>query len=331
MEIATQYASVISGSHLSRREALTSYIQYILPKHRYQPRLLSMTKQQCDKVMTVLLKALLPKLHVNRNTARSIIYGPESLGGLALPDIYTLQGSDYLQLFLGNLRIQDRTANLIHINLTYLQLLAGVGLFFLNPPFKNFLWIESGWISSLWEFISQVGIQLVYPLQWLPSLPRRQDAYLMQTFQSKNASDKDLATLNRCRIFLQVISISDISLADGSALLSEVKEGRRPEGRRSRLEWPVQGPPSAQDWKIWRSYLQHIENNSKLISPLGSGYKTHTRSGYISWIWTQILYIPFTTTSCIDLNPLFNLRLEHVPPIGHGTIMTRQLGLPFYH
>jgi hypothetical protein len=75
----------------------------------------------------------------------------------------------------------------------------------------------------------------------------------MQTFQSKNASDKDLATLNRCRIFLQVISISDISLADGSALLSEVKEGRRPEGRRSRLEWPVQGPPSAQDWKIWRS------------------------------------------------------------------------------
>jgi hypothetical protein len=253
MEIATQYASVISGSHLSRREALTSYIQYILPKHRYQPRLLSMTKQQCDKVMTVLLKALLPKLHVNRNTARSIIYGPESLGGLALPDIYTLQGSDYLQLFLGNLRIQDRTANLIHINLTYLQLLAGVGLFFLNPPFKNFLWIESGWISSLWEFISQVGIQLVYPLQWLPSLPRRQDAYLMQTFQSKNASDKDLATLNRCRIFLQVISISDISLADGSALLSEVKEGRRPEGRRSRLEWPVQGPPSAQDWKIWRS------------------------------------------------------------------------------
>jgi hypothetical protein len=57
---------------------------------RYQPPLLSLTKKECDKLMIPILQALLSKLHVNRNTVRSIMYGPIELGGLDLPDIYSL-------------------------------------------------------------------------------------------------------------------------------------------------------------------------------------------------------------------------------------------------
>jgi len=67
---------------MSRQEALTSYLQYYLPKIRYQPPLLSLTKQECDKMMSPVLISLLPKLHVNRNTSRAIIHGPEDLGGV---------------------------------------------------------------------------------------------------------------------------------------------------------------------------------------------------------------------------------------------------------
>jgi len=131
-DTALTYATVITGTHITWQEALTSYIQYLLPKLRYQPPLLSLTQKQCDKLQSIVLQALLPKLHLNRHTACSIIHGPEALGGLALPQIYTTQGIDKLELFVGHLRIQDRTAYLIHTDLTYLQLLSGSGKFILK-------------------------------------------------------------------------------------------------------------------------------------------------------------------------------------------------------
>lgn len=170
-EGAIQYAATITGTHLSRQEALTSYVQYILPKLRYQPPLLALTKAECQKLMTILLRALLPKMHVNRNTARSIIHGPFDYGGLEIPHIYTLQGADKLQLFIGHLRIQDRTGQLIHCNLTYLQLLSGTGTFILNQSFQHYQWVERGWITSLWELANECNLTFMYPGQWLPTLP----------------------------------------------------------------------------------------------------------------------------------------------------------------
>ncbi|MFO0446266.1 MAG: hypothetical protein ACK51L_01245, partial [bacterium] len=105
--------------------------------------------------MSKILMALLPKLHVNRNTARSIVFGVEKYGGLGLPNLYIVQGVDKLKLFLGHLRIQDRTGNLIHIDMSYIQLLTGSGTLFLNQPADSYLWIDSGWLQSLWKFTSQ--------------------------------------------------------------------------------------------------------------------------------------------------------------------------------
>jgi hypothetical protein len=115
-EVVWEYCTNVRGSHLSRQEALTSYIQYLLPKLRFQPPVLSLAQKDCDQLLSPVLSALLPKLHINRHTARSIIFGPEQLGGLALPNLYVTQSIDRLKLFLGHLRIQDRTGHLIHID-----------------------------------------------------------------------------------------------------------------------------------------------------------------------------------------------------------------------
>jgi hypothetical protein len=72
--------------------------------------LLSLSQADCDVLTSMILQALLPKLHINRNTARSIVFGSEIYGGLALPNLYIIQGVDKLRLFLGHLRMNDRTA-----------------------------------------------------------------------------------------------------------------------------------------------------------------------------------------------------------------------------
>jgi hypothetical protein len=219
------YCTTIKGSHLSRQDALMSYIQYLLPKLRFQPPVLSLTKQQCDKLISPIYMALLSKLHVNRNTSRTIIFGPERLGGLSLPHIYVVTNIDKLQLFLGHLRVKDRTGNLIHIDLSYLQLLSGSGTFVMNQDPSKYNWIEPGWLHSLWVFTSHHSLTFYYPDQWLPTQARQNNKFLMELFIKLQGNNKDMETLNRCRLFLQVITLSDITNAEGDRIIKEAKKG----------------------------------------------------------------------------------------------------------
>jgi hypothetical protein len=214
-QIVLDYCSTITGSSFTRHEALTSYIQYLLPKLRFQPPVLSLSQKECDKLTSMIMVALLPCLHVNRNTAHSIIFGPETYGGLSLPNIYITQGIDKLKLFLGHLRTQDRTGQLIHIDMTYLQLLTGSGNLFLNQPEQQFRWLETGWLQSLWAFTSRYSFNFLYPEGWIPRKPWEEDLFLMDAFNKQHIPINHMRILNRCRIYLQVITMSDISTADG--------------------------------------------------------------------------------------------------------------------
>jgi hypothetical protein len=243
-EIALTYATAITGTHLTRQEALMSYIQYLLPKLRYQPPLLALTQKQCNTIQSIVLQALLPKLHINRNTARSIVHGPAELGGLALPQLHTTQGIDKLELFLGHLRIQDRTGQMIHSDLTYLQQLSGSGTFILNQDQKHYQWVEQGWLTSIWAFLQSSAIQLVYPDQWIPTLPRAHDQFLMEFFNTLGLPTNTMERLNRCRLYLKVITISDITSACGKYILTGIKYGHTSLVRHSELEWVIQGKPT---------------------------------------------------------------------------------------
>jgi hypothetical protein len=136
--------------------------------------------------MSHIFRAILPKMHVNHNTSRAIVHGPEELGSLNLPNMYVIQGVDKLKLFLGHLRIQDRTGQLLHIALGYLQLLSGTGSFTLNLDYEQFRWVETGWLTSL-----------------------------MDHFCNQGCKDNIMGLLSRCRLYLQVITLSDITSADG--------------------------------------------------------------------------------------------------------------------
>jgi hypothetical protein len=71
------------------------------------------------------LNAILPKLYLNRHTARSIIHGPEEYGEINIPYAYFLQSNGQLKLFIGPLRAKDKTCNLILISMSNLQLIVG--------------------------------------------------------------------------------------------------------------------------------------------------------------------------------------------------------------
>jgi hypothetical protein len=85
------------------------------------------------------IRATLSKLHLNKNTSRSIVVGPSKYTGLSLPNLYTAEGIGQIHLLLGHLRLKDKTADLIVIDISYIQLSVSSSTLFFNVPYNKYL------------------------------------------------------------------------------------------------------------------------------------------------------------------------------------------------
>ena len=117
---------------------------------------------------------------------------------------------------------------------------------------------------------------------WVSSVARKGDILLMDYFISLRPPDKTLRILNRCRIYLKVLTLSDITSADGNYILSSVKRGEVIQECNSALIWPVQEKPGKligscglKNYPPWKktensgTHYQHINNGTALlIEPL---------------------------------------------------------------
>jgi hypothetical protein len=126
------YATRIQSSSISAEAALWSYMLYLLPKLHFPQMAMMFMETQCAQIQSLALRALLPKLHLNHNTVRSIIHGPSLYGGMNIPHLYTSQGLHQLKFLLGHLRAHDKTGRLLLISHGYLQVLVGESENFLN-------------------------------------------------------------------------------------------------------------------------------------------------------------------------------------------------------
>ena len=92
-----------------------------------------------------------------------------------------------------------------------------------------------------------------------------------------------ISILNRCRIYLRVITKADIVSADGTHILPWIKTGHQHKDRLSTLNWPNQAKPPPKDWKIWTQALSRLETREKLTDPLGcwTGPSHQTWHGYV--------------------------------------------------
>jgi hypothetical protein len=249
--------------------------------------------------------AVLPKLHVNRNTARSIVFVPTSHGGLGLPTVYSEQSFGQLAYFTGYINLEDKTGRLLLISLSYLQLLSGSKRPILNQMYSDYgAWIEHSWIMSLWEFLSRVQYKMHITTQWLPIKPRKNDFSLMDHFLRLAYSPAQLGTLNRCRLYLHIIYLSDIVSADGTIIIPDCKEGRRLTDKTSTLNWQFRQPPRAA-WTLWHQALGHFETYNRLLIPLRHwANTTHQRWKWYAEIGTSTVFHEVTPGDWKEDKPL---------------------------
>ena len=93
----------------------------------------------------------------------------------------------------------------------------------------------------------------------------------MQRFSDFGYSKRQLLRLNRCRLFLQVITLAEISDGSGDKICNMAYNGHRNFTRKSPFLWTVQPRPDANHWKLWRQALRKcFSSHGRLLRvPLG--------------------------------------------------------------
>jgi hypothetical protein len=170
---------------------------------------------------------------------------------------------------------------------------SGVNVLSLSPcTYRN--WIDSFWLVSFWNFLHKAQLLITTTKHWLPKLVREHDKVLMDYFIALGYSAPTLGALNCCRIYLQVITLSDIVSADGTCIIPDIFHGLPLLDRCSTLKWPCRQRPPNTEWGIWQSALRPLQPRNKLTYPLG---KWTTHESHQLWNWFQDIFQSYLLSS----------------------------------
>ena len=146
----------------------------------------------------------------------------------------------------------------------------GVGADVLQTSFKEYGFLTPyTWMSHLWEFLEDSQLRLKHDLK-VP-LRRAHDRFIIPAV-AKYFTKSQLKAINRCRLHLQVATLSDVTTADGLALTTQAFNGIYDKHRSHYFKWPIQPRPSETDWKWWKQALTRCFTTFKgtLQQPLGA-------------------------------------------------------------
>jgi hypothetical protein len=291
---------------MSPSKAYLSYTLYIRPKLLYPLPCTSFTPAQCCTIQAPALAALLPKLKLNRHSPRAVLFSGPTYGGLSLPDLYDNQGFGQLSLFIRHLKLGDETGQLILSTLSHMQLSIGSSRPFLTTSFATYgKLIEPNWITSIWSYAKLTNTTIEVENQWLPTLAREGDATIIDAALTLNLTTSQIRQINACRIYLQVITISDISTVDGRYILPHILKGLRSKERISNLRWPT--TYRLTHWAAWKLFLQYISSGTKLDRNLG----IWLAEPHQQWKW---FYNPTENAIYNHVNSTTWYKYTHLPP-----------------
>jgi hypothetical protein len=86
-------------------------------------------------------------------------------------------------------------------------------------------------------------------------------------------TNKELKEIKKCRIYLQVFYLSDITNVKGNKIEAWVGRGQKQAGRQSTWEWSVQQRPI--ELKVWKEALEYLAPDGDIGDPLGEWKYDH--------------------------------------------------------
>ena len=283
---ARHWAANISKSPLTRTEVFTAFHSLWHLAIEYPLAVTSYSRDQCLQLQKAYTGTFLSHMGIASTTSRALIFGSSTLSGFNRPELWVSQGTSHLTYLLGHLNADDNVGTLLRIMLDTLQLHLGFPLSpALTYPYYTSIsrYFDPSWLSSTWDFMTEASALLTLSDQWTLPLDRQNDCHLMPRLVSLattfSLSTPDLIKFNRCRLYLQVLTLSDIVDSSGNTIDTDFWKGYKNK-RISSLSWPKEDRPGPTSWTIWRRLLcrlctiksrsPHLRTQSRLYAWLPS-------------------------------------------------------------
>jgi len=242
-----------------------------LKKLHYPLLAMCLSEKDCTYIMSPLVEAMLLAVGMCRKVPRAIVYGPRSHQGLGMPNLYTTQALTHVEMILS--RSNPVTSHMIRTAIELTLLEAGIPGPLFQQPYCPY--VTKSWVSTTWKTVRMdLDLEFDDGVVGLPLLCTN-DCYLMPRIAgSGRFTNAQLGHINRCRLYLMVYSLADITDGDGIKIAPWAWAGDTMQRHRPRRAiWPYQQRPGTLSWGLWRKALRECfvpSLHMPLEPPLGA-------------------------------------------------------------
>ena len=267
-DIEDRFVGILNQNHLTSKENEVLYRSTYTPTVRYILQGSCMNKLELQRVSRKSKQLFLQRMTYPKTIASNVVFGSTELGGLGMLELHTEQNLLNLQLLERALNDNQMAGSIIKVAISHWKWQIGTG----RNPFESeyhYPHDESKWLKELRKFTIQYQVKInigenEYPLQ------RDNDKYIMELAEEFGFNTFELRFLNHCRLFLNVISVSDIVNESGRGIDPSVTNFKKLSANQ-KSHHCVQQKPDHTKWSIWFKFLHLITKTrqNSLKRPLG--------------------------------------------------------------
>ena len=158
------------------------------------------------------------------------------------------------------------------LNVKYSQIESGLEEPLLENSGIHIPYLTPTWITSIRQFLFVHNMKISLTDSLRVQIRGKHDKCIMQHNLLKHYTPQQQTDLNLVRLFLQVITLSDMSTPDGRDICGYHLRGeRRPNQKIRKTTWPRQETPTVGQKRLWRKYIssQYLRYSTKWKDQLG--------------------------------------------------------------
>ena len=256
-------AAKIHHSTIDRNTAYSLYSSNYKPTICYPLHHTTFSDNECDKLQSPPLRALLPKLGYNRNFPRAVVHGPYALGGNQMIDLkveqFVLQLTDLMTAIRKCDIIGEQYISLIAAHQRFLS--TSKQFFQLLPSHFEYR-LRNSRIVYLWEKLYKYNISISSRHFWTPTSSFDNDSNIMDAFlelhkRRKNTPQRitsnEIHNANEVQLYLKCTFLSDIIDENNCIRLDKYEATALCPTHES---YPNRSRPNETAIKAWQTCLQ---------------------------------------------------------------------------
>ena len=258
-------------SHLTYKEAMVYYRSIHKPRIKYPLYLSSITQTTAEKMTKMHISQVLNAIGFSSKTPLGIVFGNHRYGGLEIMNISIEQGSRNLIKFAKAFTEDTPVSRLTITAYKWWWFQKGTSKCPLTSTERAKDMMDFLWFKNMKTFITTYKIRVTVPINPYET-QRRNDEFIMDLVRKQGYSEKIVNNINVCRLYLQVITLSDITCIKGNYIELENFQYAYANTMNSCHRNGVHVvKPNKSTWHYWQRFLKTITypNSRRLKINLG--------------------------------------------------------------